>query len=266
MAPGGIYLFLGPDRARKLQRIQELERALRVDPLDRHHVDGSELSAADVVALCRQQPLASAARLIVVDQAHRILAEGIEALLGYRDVIKETACVVLLVDVELSARHPLAAFQRETGRRQPDARVTTERFPGRDLPATKPFALVDALGSRDVRGALVAVQDQLAAGKDPLELLAQVSWQLQRWVVVKRLVEAGSSLERIAATAAMRPWQVERAQSEIRGRSLGALEHLLTRCWQLEVDVKSGRAMPWLAIEQLVLEICQTPDTRKAFV
>jgi DNA polymerase III delta subunit len=55
----------------------------------------------------------------------------------------------------------------------------------------------------------------------------------------------------------MRPWQVARAQSELRGRSLTGLERLLTRCWQLEADVKNGRAMPWLAIEQLVMEICQ---------
>lgn len=265
MTPGGLYLFLGPDRARKLQRIQELERALQVDALDRHHVDGADISAADLVALCRQRPSVSAVRLIVVDQAHRIPRDGIEALLGYAGLIAETACVVLLIEVELSARHALASSGRGTGRTA-DGPVTVERFPGRDLSATKPFALVDALGSRDVRGALVAVQDQLAAGKDPLELFAQVSWQLQRWVTVKRLVETGASLERIAATAGMRPWQVERVQAELRGRSLRALEELLMRCWQLEADVKTGRAMPWLAVEQLVMEICQPQDTKKAFV
>ena len=145
MAPaGGLYLFSGPDRVRKFQRIQALERALGVEPFDRHHLDASTSSPAELVALCRQQPAASRLRLIVVDQAHRIDPEGVAALLQHAAVIARTACVVLLVERELAQRHPLA---------NPPVAVTVEEFPARDAPAAKPFALVDALGSRDVAGA-----------------------------------------------------------------------------------------------------------------
>jgi len=254
--PSGLYLFLGPDRARKLGRIQSLEQALRVEALDRHHLAGGAVSSADLVALCRQRPAASPVRLIVVDEAQRLDGACIEALRHHAAAIAETACVVLLVDEELSVRHPLAPFQRDAERTRGVA-LTTERFPGRDAPAVTPFALVDALGSRDVAGALGAVRDQVVNGKDPVELFGLVGWQLQRWVLVRRLLDAGYAAAQIAAVTGLKPWQVERVQSEVAGRSLALLHRLLARCWQLDVQVKRGLAIPGLAVEHLVMEVCQ---------
>lgn len=243
----GIHLFLGSDRARKLQRLQELERALAIQPLDRHHLDAAALPAPALLAVCRQRPAMSRARLIVVDQAHRLEAATVEALVEHAKVIAANACVVLLVEIELGARHAL-------GRRQDAFRV--ERFPGRDSAAAKPFALTDALGSRDAGEALAAARDQLAAGKEPLELLGLVAWQVNRWVLVKRLSRDGMDAARIAAQLGMKPWQAERLETETAARSLEGLQTLLRRCWQLDVDAKSGRAIPELAVEQLILEAC----------
>ena len=66
--------------------------------------------------------------------------------------------------------------------------MTTERFLERDAPSAKPFALVDALGRRDLAGALQAVHQQAGAGQEPLKLVGLVAWQVQRWLVVRRLM------------------------------------------------------------------------------
>ena len=247
MSPG-LHLFLGPDRPRKLQRIQAFKRALGIQPLDDHHLDAAAVTSAQLLALCRQGPAASPVRLIVVDQAHRLDKGGVEALLEHADVIAKNACLILLVETELGLRHPLVRVGE---------RMATERFPGGAVPAAKPFAFTDALGAQDAAGALTALHDQLVAGKEPLELLGLVVWQLHRWVTVRRLCDAGCGAERIAAVTGLRAWQVQRAQSEVAGRPLESLQRLLARCWQLDVDAKSGRAIPELAIEQLALEICQ---------
>lgn len=246
----GIHLFLGPDRARKLQRIHEWERAIGVQPLDRHHLDGASVGAAPLLALCRQQPAASPLRLIVVDDAHRLDAAAVDVLVEHAEVIAKSACVVLLVDVELKERHALARARSQ------DGRLATEEFPARSSPAAKPFALTEALGRRDAGTALAVARDQLTGGKEPLELLGLVAWQVQRWVVVRRLADAGMAADRIAAVTGLKPWQVERLRSEIARRPLDSLQGLLERCWKLDVDAKSGRAMPELALEQLVLEVC----------
>ena len=247
MSPHGLHLFLGPERPQKLQRIRELEQTLRIQSLDRHQVDASTTSAAHLLALCRQHPAASSVRLIVVDQAHRIESAGVAAMLEHAASIAKTACVILLVETELSVRHPLA--QGAKG-------FVVERFEGRAGPAVKPFALTDALGRKDVAAALVAVREQLVEGKDPIELLGLVVWQVNRWVFVKRMLQRGYRAEQMAAVSGWRPWQIERLQSEVAGRSLGSLQQVLSRCWQLDGAMKRGRTMPELALEGLVTELC----------
>ena len=270
MSHGGLHLFLGSDRPRKLQRLQELERSLKIQPLDRHQLDGATLTGVELIALCRQRPAASPVRLIVVDQAHRLDSACVEALRQCAEVIAANACLILFVEVELSFRHPLmqaGARPGENNEGRPPRQeqqadrgagevFIIERFPGRDTPAVKPFALTDALGNRDTAGALAAVHNQLLAGKGPLELLGLVAWQLNRWVLVRRLLDAGYGADRIAAVAGLRLWQVQRLQSEVAGRPLALLQGTLERCWQLDVDAKSGRHPPELAIEQLVAEVC----------
>ncbi|MBI2495375.1 MAG: hypothetical protein HYY59_04735 [Candidatus Omnitrophica bacterium] len=244
-----LRFFLGPDRARKLQRIHELERSLGIEPLDRHHVDAATTSAAELLALCRQQPAMSPLRLIVVDQAHRLDRISVDALRQHAGAIAKTACVILLVETELSLRHPLSEQPAK-------GTFAVERFPQYGAVATKPFAFTDALGAGEMGGALAAAHDQLVSGKEPLELLGLVAWQLNRWVLVKRMLGSGYPAERIGTVIGLRPWQVQRLQSEVARRSLASLQELLERCWQLDVDAKRGRAIPQLALEQLVTEIC----------
>ena len=259
--PGRVLLFLGSDRPPKLQRLGELERALRIDPLDRHRLDGSTLTAAALLAACRQRPAASPVRLIVIDQAHRLDAAAVDALLAHAAVIVQSACVVLLVEAELGARHALAKALpgRGSATGAPEA-LAIERFPGRGGSSAKPFALTDALASRDAAEALAALREQLVAGKDPLELLGLIAWQVNRWVTVKRLSKAGYSAERMVTAMGLHPWQVQRVCAEVADRSLGSLRQALERCWRLDADAKRGRNLPELAVEQLLVELCLEPS------
>ena len=245
----GLFLFLGPDRAGKLQRIHELERTLQVQALDRHELDGAVTSGADLLALCRQQPALSPVRLIVVDHAHRLDAACIEALIQHAKTITQMACVVLLVETELSVRHALSKESKA---------ITVEQFEGRPVGTSKPFALTDALGQGNVAGALRAAHEQLMEGKEVFELFGLVAWQVQRWVAVKRLAGSGYSADQIAAVTGLRAWHVERLRSEVARRSQEILDRQLESCWKVQRDAKSGRAIPDLALEQLLVELCET--------
>lgn len=250
---GGVHLFLGSDRVGKFRRIHELEHALGVQPMDHHHVDAAAISSGELLALYRQQPALSAVRLIVVEQAHRLDRACLDALLKRAAGEGPHACLVLLVESELNVRHPLLTAGEA---------IALERFPGRDVPSAKPFAMTDALGAHETGAALAALQDQLMAGREPLELLGLMAWQLQRWVTVKRLQRLGYTAEAIASAIHVRVWQAQRLQTEVAHRSLASLQRVLARCWQLDVDAKRGRAIPGLAIEQLVIEVC-LPTTAK---
>lgn len=243
-----LFLFIGPDRAGKLQRVHRLAQTWRVDALDFHHLDGGALDAATLMTWCRQQPAASACRLIVIDDAHRLDPACAEALIQQAAVIAGSARVLLLVEAAWPARHPLA---------NPPEVIAVERFPDRGgEPAAKPFALTDALGASDLPGACVALQEQLATGKEPLEVLGLVGWQLTRWVTTRRWLDQGAGAERISAMTGWKPWYVRRLSEEVERRPLAALQRLLLRCWQLDVDAKRGRILPQMAIEQLITEVC----------
>ena len=245
--PRGLYLLLGSDRARKRQRIHELEQALRVQPLDRHQLPGSSTDTDALLALARQQPAASPVRLIVVEDAARLGEKYVEALIEQAPRIAQTACIVLLVETELPARHPLTRHA---------AAMTVERWAVESTFAPKPFALTEALGRGDATAALLAVREQIAAGREPLEVIGLIGWQLNRWVLVKRWMGLGYSLERMASVSGWQPWQIQRVQTEVVRRPLPALQQLLHRCWQLDVDAKRGRALPQLAVEELVVVAC----------
>ncbi len=245
-APRGLMLFTGPDRARKLQRLDALVRAWRVDVLDRHQVDGPAADA-DLLRLCRQQPAASPVRFIVVDRADRLPKDVADALLAHAPALTACACVVLLVDGDLPARSPLAGAARRP--------VQIEAFPAREIPAAKPFALLDALGAGHVGAALEVVRDQFSGGREAVELFGLVSWQVQRWVAARRLLDAGTPPDRLGRTLGLGAWQTQRLCQEVRMRPLAALQRLLERCWELERDAKTGRLPPEAALETLVLEI-----------
>jgi len=240
-------VFLGADRARKLQRLQELERRLEVDPLDRHRLDGASVTLAELLAFCRQRPAAGRVRLVAVDDAHRLPKGTIDALGEHVEAIRACACVVLLSDAEAGPRSSSAGPW------------SVETFPERDAASAKPFALADALGSRDVRAALQALHDQQRDGKEPIEIVGLLAWQLGRWVLVKRMLGAGARGANPAALASalkMSAWQLERVQAEIHGRTLGSLQELLERCWRLDVELKRGGTVPGVALEELIVSIC----------
>ena len=244
---GGLYIFLGDDRAGKLARISAMRRTLQVHPLDEHRYDASTMDPDDLLASCRQQPAAGKVRFIIVDEAHRLTAPVVEAVQQQAETISANACVLLLVEQELSVRHPLAGSP---------AHMTLERFELRASAAPKPFALTEALGRRDAAGALDAAHTQLTQGREPLETLGLVAWQLGRWLTVRRLVDAGYAPAKIAEALGWQPWQVERLCREVGSRPLDGLQQLVNRCWQLDVDAKRGRAIPELALEQLIVETC----------
>ena len=247
----GIYLFTGPDRPRKLSRIQELERALTVGPLDAHHVDAGAVSAQELSALCRQRPAQSQARLVVVDDAHRLSRECVDMFDQQSALIAQSACVVILLETAVGVRHPLSS---------PPASWRTETFPDRESPAVKPFALAEALANRNKATALEIVRDQIRSGKEPVELFGLIGWQLMRWLLVRRLIDERVPPEQMAAATGLKAWPLQRVQAEVRNRSAESIQKLLEECWRLDTDSKTGRVIPALAVEQLVIEVCMAGE------
>ena len=246
MVQGGIYLFLGSDRSRKRERLTQLTELLGINLLDRHDISAHGVSPSHLLALAREHPVASPVRLVVVDDAQRLDGACVTALTKQLELLTQVACLVLLVDGDLPTTHPLAALTTQ---------VVVERF---DRPSPEPnrFAFVNAIARRDVGAALQAVQEHLTSGKEIVELLGLLVWQLQRWLTVNHLLEAGLAPERVEALTGLRAWQLQRTSAELAGRPTAVLRQILRRCWELDVAAKTGRTIPRMALEGLVVELC----------
>ena len=274
MAQGGVYLLIGPDRARQRERVDALAHALGVDWLDRHHLDAATASPRELAMLLREFPAASPLRLIVLEDAARLPAPCARVLHELHPRLTDTACLVLLVEDELPASHPLASIL---------STATTERVPGGALvgeAAGRPsggrggFALIEAVIRRDAGGALSIVHEQLAEGKEPLELLGLLMWQLQRWLVVGEGLQARLPREQLLALGGLQAWQLDRLSAEVSSRPPAWVRDLLWRCWEMDLAAKTGRlptapagqaGLPMMlaAVEQVVVELCQPAVTRR---
>ena len=236
--PAVVYVLCGSDRLAKLNRVRELKRALAVELVDQHHVSGDALKALVPGGLWREPPLAGRLRLIVIEDAQQ-LDDACAALVVERATQPSlSVCVILLFEEELEKRSPWAGLGPQ---------VVVERFAaeGRDTPSG--FELVNAIARRDVLAALTGLQEQVASGKELLDVVGLLGWQLQRWLVVKRGGDAG-----------LQPWQLERVRGEVASRSVESLQRSVRRLWDVDVAAKQGRLPSTrLAVEGVAVELCR---------
>ncbi|MBI4353928.1 MAG: hypothetical protein HY595_01695 [Candidatus Omnitrophica bacterium] len=247
--PGALYCFRGPDRVRKLERIRQLADQLHIDPLDQHLLNAAQVSTSEFLGLIREHPMNSPLRLVVIDEAHRLEEACLKALAeqGAREA-SQTACVVLLVESDVTKKPAWQALC---------ARASIEEFSEAAAKTPDHFALLNAIARRDVPSALQGLREQLAGGKDEIELLGLIVWQLQRWLTLAHLMTAATPRAQMETAMGWNSWQVERMTGELKGRSVAWLQEALEDCWQLDRDAKSGRR-PLLttALEQMVVSLC----------
>jgi hypothetical protein len=250
----GIHLFLGSDRPAKLNRIKSISSALKINLLDKHDFLASALHPKELGLLLRQAPYSSTIRLIVIDEANKLDSRCVKILQEARGAALKNSCVILLIDSKLPDSSPLAALA---------SGVIVERF-GEELTLSKnkgsktsgDFSLVEAIGRRDALSALQTAKEQMLEGKEPLELLGLIGWQLQRWLLVANLKEEGLGNPKIAESTGLSIWQVERISDELSGRKSLWLNKLLKRCLELDIMAKSGKILPNLALEEMIVSLC----------
>lgn len=244
--------MLGSDRERKRQRLSQLAQTLGVHLLDQQRVAASSLPSMNVGALLRQHPVASRLRLVVIEDAHRMSAAQAALVHAHLAAAAQVACLVLLVEgpdgMSIGAHHPLQALA---------SAGTVERFEAAPSGSPKPFALVEAIARRDTASALEALHEQLREGKEEVEVVGLLVWQLQRWVNAQRGLEAGWSGERLASLTGLKPWQLARGLEDAARWPLERLHQLLQQCWDVDMGIKTGKLLPRVALEALVVQMCR---------
>lgn len=106
----------------------------------------------------------------------------------------------------------------------------------------------------------VAYAHRLVRDEAPLLLLSILTGQWRKMIRYRALVDAGTSPSKARHALGLPPFAASRVSEGAQRRTLPDLIGGLTWCLETDAAIKGGALSPALAIERLVLALCQSPQ------
>ncbi|MBL3698107.1 DNA polymerase III subunit delta [Leucobacter luti] len=119
---------------------------------------------------------------------------------------------------------------------------------------TNAFRVADAATAGRGAEALVLLRQALSTGTDPIPLLAALNMKVR---AMARVYGASGGSGQLAKELGMAPWQVDRAQREVRGWREGDLARCIDQAAETEWLLKGGTRDPEYALEKFVLLVAR---------
>ncbi|MCP4538037.1 MAG: DNA polymerase III subunit delta [Chloroflexi bacterium] len=120
------------------------------------------------------------------------------------------------------------------------------------------FDMVDALGRRDGRTASQTLHSLLDAGEHPMGLLAMVARQFRLLIQVKELKTQGLTSQQAAKTLKLHPFPTGKLYNQANHFSAEQLETVYRHLLDTDVDIKTGKIEPEVALDLLVAGLAAT--------
>lgn len=118
------------------------------------------------------------------------------------------------------------------------------------------FKLTDYLMNQRVNEALQLWQDLLTLSQEPLRILALITRQLRLTLQVKVLAEEHHSEKEISSFLKVHPYPVKLARNQGFHFSEKVLRHYLFLAVQAEEQIKTGLVDKQIAVERILLHMC----------
>lgn len=118
------------------------------------------------------------------------------------------------------------------------------------------FHFTDALSARNATAALGLFQSQLQLGVHPLVLHAMLTRQLRTLLVVEDCLDRKMAPGSIAAETDLHPYVAQKAVASVRQFPVGTIRQLFLDLAQLDVDMKTGKVDPELALVNFIAKVC----------
>jgi DNA polymerase-3 subunit delta len=121
------------------------------------------------------------------------------------------------------------------------------------------FAFIDDLSLRKQGAGLQGLHALLREGQAPTYILFMLARQVRILLSVQELVAQRMHANDIAARLRQKPFVVRKAMDQIRGFNKTELRTLHDRLLELDRATKTGRIRAEVALDLLVMEICEKP-------
>ena len=117
---------------------------------------------------------------------------------------------------------------------------------------TNAFAVADAAIAGKLGDALALLRHALASGSDPVPMLAAFAMKVR---TMAKVAGARGSSGQLAGQLGLAPWQVERAQRDVRGWTEAGLASAIELLAETDAQIKGGGRDPVFALERMVTAI-----------
>ena len=122
------------------------------------------------------------------------------------------------------------------------------------LPEASSFAIINALGKRNLPEVLVLLAAEKKKGTNVLPLCALITFKLRQMLQYLELSSSGFDYKGIVAELKLNPYVAKNLQREVRGFTAQALTKALLEIAQLNIDLRKG-GRDYARLEEILLQL-----------
>ena len=122
------------------------------------------------------------------------------------------------------------------------------------LPEASSFAIINALGKRNLPEVLVLLAAEKKKGTNVLPLCALITFKLRQMLQYLELSSSGFDYKGIVAELKLNPYVAKNLQREVRGFTAQALTKALLELAQLNIDLRKG-GRDYARLEEILLQL-----------
>lgn len=115
------------------------------------------------------------------------------------------------------------------------------------------FALIDALGERNIKRAGSLLSELLALGENESYILSMIAYQFRNLLIVQDLLEKQKPI----SLSGLHPFVLEKTRSQVKNFTKSQLLDFYGKLLETDLNIKTGYLKPRLALDLLISEFAQ---------
>ena len=125
---------------------------------------------------------------------------------------------------------------------------------------TEIFKTIDAIAAKNKKTALKLIHQHLERGDSPLYLLSMVNFQFRNLLIIKSRDQSSNDIrtggiKKMAQELNLHPFVIKKSLWQARKFSLEELKRIYRKIFQIDLNIKTGRLDPQIALDLLITEI-----------
>jgi len=117
------------------------------------------------------------------------------------------------------------------------------------------FKTIDAIAEKNKKQALNLLHKHLEKGDSPLYLLSMINYQFRNLLIIKDLIEKHKPYNVILKKSGLHPFVVKKSYYQSQKFSFQELKKIYQKIFKVDLDIKTGRIQPEIALDLLITEI-----------